>query len=360
MMVYLILLIINTLTVASENADSTKTFRPSLDAYPYIYYTPETQFAFGAGGVVTFHTQKDSLLNPSNLTFSGYYSTVKSYELSLISNLFFDKNRMASTIDIRYSNTVDRFYGIGGDSPDLGTEEYIISTMGGIIDFQLPPALIISTRAGFAIEYRDYKIKDTKNNPYLNSDSEYPGQQGGIVSGLGLIWVWDNRDQVFFPNYGGFTQVKALFYTKDLGSDFTFSWLEVDARRYWSFAPDKVLAVQSYLSSTGGSPPFFKLPALGGSSIMRGYFQGRFRDNNYFAFQAEYRQYIWRRLGFVLFAGAGDVTSVITGFQLTKFKPCIGAGLRFLFNKEQKINIRMDIGFGRDTNGVYFGIQEAF
>jgi hypothetical protein len=36
-------------------------------------------------------------------------------------------------------------------------------------------------------------------------------------------------------------------------------------------------------------------------------------------------------------------------------------GLRFLFNKKQKINLRMDLGFGQDGNsGVYFGIEEAF
>jgi hypothetical protein len=38
-----------------------------------------------------------------------------------------------------------------------------------------------------------------------------------------------------------------------------------------------------------------------------------------------------------------------------------GAGLRFQFNKEQKINLRMDIGIGQDGNtGLYFGIEEAF
>ena len=38
-----------------------------------------------------------------------------------------------------------------------------------------------------------------------------------------------------------------------------------------------------------------------------------------------------------------------------------GAGLRFRFNEEQKVNLRMDLGFGNDGNmGIYFGIEEAF
>ena len=93
---------------------------------------------------------------------------------------------------------------------------------------------------------------------------------------------------------------------------------------------------------------------------MRGYFFGRYRDRDYFAFQAEYRQYFWRRFGFVAFAGFGDVARDLTALSLYRLKPTYGFGLRFLFNEDEKINLRADIGFGKDTNGVYFGIEEAF
>jgi len=354
------ILLLPIMLYSQSDSDTTRQYKLNLSAYPYVYYTPETQFAFGSGGVVTFYTKKDSLLNPSNVTFSGFYSTNKSYELSLVSNLYFARNRMASTIDIRYGHKVDRFYGIGNNTRDFGTEQYILGNVGGMIDFQIPPAIIISDRAGLVFEYKKYTIVDTKDNPHLNADIPLTGRVGGIVSGVGLVWIWDTRDQVFFPNHGGMTQAKALIYTKDLTSDYTFSWVEINARRYWAFAPDHVLAVQVYFNSVSGSPPFFKLPALGGSSIMRGYFQGRYRDYDYLAFQLEYRQYFWWRLGFVVFAGSGDVVGEITSLQIRNLKPSYGAGLRFLFDKEQKINLRMDIGFGKNTNGVYFGIEEAF
>ncbi len=94
---------------------------------------------------------------------------------------------------------------------------------------------------------------------------------------------------------------------------------------------------------------------------MRGYFYGRYRDNFYGMFQAEYRQYFWKRLGFVAFAGAGNVSHNILEYDFSNLKYSYGAGLRFLFNKKEKVNLRMDIGFGNDGNrGIYFGIQEAF
>jgi hypothetical protein len=94
---------------------------------------------------------------------------------------------------------------------------------------------------------------------------------------------------------------------------------------------------------------------------MRGYFQGRYRDKFYAMLQVEYRQYFTKRFGFVVFGGLGDVASELIEYDFGSLKYSYGGGLRFLFNKKQKINLRMDIGFGQDGNrGVYFGIEEAF
>ncbi|NOQ96811.1 MAG: BamA/TamA family outer membrane protein [Calditrichae bacterium] len=361
-MIFLILfslLVSQKISLAQESADSSDYFDSSLDVYPFVYYTPETEFAAGAGGVFTFYTARDSLLNPSNLTISGFYSSIRTYEISGVTNLFFRQNRMVTVLDITYSHKVDRFYGIGNDTPELGTEQYVVDNVGGVLDFQLPPAIIQSDRGGLVLEYRNYSILDRKENPYLLADT-LTGTDGGVVSGIGMVWVWDIRDHVFFPNSGGLTQAKVIFYSKDVGSDFTYSWFEVNAKRYWSYSPDHVIAVQFYLNMVGGDPPFFKLPALGGPKIMRGYFQGRYRDKSYFAMQAEYRQYFWWRMGFVAFAGVGDVVPELTHLNSASMKTSYGFGLRFLFNKKRKINLRVDFGFGKNSSGIYFGIQEAF
>jgi outer membrane protein assembly factor BamA len=266
---------------------------------------------------------------------------------------------MAANINLTFAHTVDRFYGIGNKTPDLGTEEYILEEYGGILDFQIPPAIGMSDRSGLVLDFRHYSVVDVKENPYLQNDT-LNGIQGGNVSGLGLIYVWDTRDNVFFPNKGGLLQMKFLFYTKDLGSDYAFNWIEIDSRRYWAFNPDQVIAFQLFVDAVGGDPPFYELPALGGPRKMRGYFQGRYRDYNFFTVQVEYRQYVWRRLGFVAFFSIGDVASEITQFQVQHLKKSYGVGIRFLFNKEKKINLRADIGIGKDTSGIYFGMEEAF
>jgi hypothetical protein len=137
--------------------------------------------------------------------------------------------------------------------------------------------------------------------------------------------------------------------------------LELDVRGYKAFAPDHVLAMNVFVQSATGNTPFYQLPALGGSKRMRGFFSGRYRDNFYAMLQVEYRQYIWKRLGMVAFAGMGNVSSSILNYKFNTMKYSGGIGFRYLFNKKQKVNLRMDMGFGSDGNhGIYFGIQEAF
>ena len=57
----------------------------------------------------------------------------------------------------------------------------------------------------------------------------------------------------------------------------------------------------------GGQTPFYRLPALGGQNMLRGYYEGRYRDELYLASQVEYRTRLWRRIGAVAFAALGDV-----------------------------------------------------
>ena len=172
--------------------------------------------------------------------------------------------------------------------------------------------------------------------------------------------VWDSRDGIFFPTSGFYGQAKWLSFGAWLGSDFDYNRVEVDLRWYKSLKPNHILATQVFSKATTSGTPFYEMPALGGQRIMRGYYEGRYRDELFLAGQVEYRFPIKGRLGAVGFAGLGDVAPDFPGFEMRDVKTTLGGGLRFAFNKDEKVNLRMDIGFGRSTNGVYFGLEEAF
>ena len=57
----------------------------------------------------------------------------------------------------------------------------------------------------------------------------------------------------------------------------------------------------------------------------------------------------------------GTVAPSPDKYQMSEMKISYGAGLRFLFNEQQGVNLRMDLGITREGDtGVYFGIGEAF
>ncbi len=338
-----------------------KSRNTSISAYPYVYYTPETELAFGAGGIVTFYTSEEGILRPSKVTLSGYYTTKEQYKFSLGPQLYFGRNSLFISTNLDYGYYVDKYWGTGNDSPEIDTEEYTSRAFGLDVNVQFTPIenMIGNTRVGIVYDLWNNDIEDKGENPYLLA-GDVTGEDGGVSSGLGLNWIWDTRNDIFYPTGGGYSQVKAMFYGEDLGSDFDFNRFEIDVRQYISLRSKKIIAYQIFFNAVNGTTPFYELPALGGQRIMRGYYQGRYRDETLLASQVEYRSSLRGRLGYVAFAGIGDVADNLNGLSLKDMKASLGFGLRFKFSKTENVNLRADIGFGRDTNGVYFGLEEAF
>jgi len=94
------------------------------------------------------------------------------------------------------------------------------------------------------------------------------------------------------------------------------------------------------------------------SNRMRGYYSGRYIDNNIASAQIELRQHIFRRLGCAAWLGAGSVFPTIKEFDVAKILPNYGLGLRFEI--KHNMNARVDFGFGKETCGFVFGSSAAF
>ena len=78
------------------------------------------------------------------------------------------------------------------------------------------------------------------------------------------------------------------------------------------------------------------------------------------AFEGEWRQHLWRRLGMVIFGGVGQVSHDPADMRLDGFHASGGFGLRILFLRSEKLNIRLDWGWGEDESGSYISLGEAF
>ena len=93
---------------------------------------------------------------------------------------------------------------------------------------------------------------------------------------------------------------------------------------------------------------------------MRGYYHGRYRDRQYLSVQAEYRTHVYKRLGLVVFGGLGNVGNTIPKLLETSPKYSLGTGIRFLLDKSNQGNIRLDFALGKKSNGIYLSYGESF
>jgi outer membrane translocation and assembly module TamA len=196
----------------------------------------------------------------------------------------------------------------------------------------------------------------------LFATQEIPGEEGFTASGAGLAAVYDSRDNNLFPFSGQYITLSNHFYQDWLGGDTEFFNLKLDARAYFNPGQGShVIAIQGLMQVNTGNPPFMMLSKLGGDELMRGHFQGRYRDRHILAGQVEYRFPIWWRFIGVAFVGVGEVAPEFSAFTLRGLKYSMGGGLRFTLDAKERINIRFDYGYGLHRNhGFYFGISEAF
>ena len=344
---------------AGSRPDTLRASRNSLVALPYVYYTPETKFAFGGGVVFSF--RPPSALpaeRPSNIKVAIAYTQLHQLILAAKPEVYLDHERFLLAGSYGFFLYPDKFWGIGGNTADEAEEEYESKDFESFTNVQVRalPGVYLGVRQ----EFRILNVEEAEAGGALASGL-VPGSLGGAVSGLGLLASYDTRDHVYQPSSGFYNQCYAVFFGNDLGSDFTFNVLSVDLRWYRRAFRSHTIALQTYDRFTSGEPPFQMLSLIGGSYSMRGYNLGRYCDRHMLTAQVEYRFPVWWRFGGVAFVGAGDVAPTVDGFRLDRVKYGFGCGLRFMFDTRERINARLDLGIDRDWNtGVYAMVLEAF
>jgi outer membrane protein assembly factor BamA len=285
------------------------------------------------------------------------YTQKKQMISSLAVDLYWGKDTYHLTSNLQVTHYPDTFYGIGNDTPVEAKEAYTSKRPAGRLAFtwRFHPALY----AGIQVEIIHATLSRIEEGGLLDQ-GDIPGAEKGLTSGLGFLFSLDSRDNIFAPSSGRFYQTSISVFDGRLGSDYAFFRYHVDLREYIPLFAGHVLGVQAVFQANTGEPPFYSMPLFGGASLMRGYYAGRYRDRNLLAFQMEYRLPVWRRFGLVGFAGIGDVSRRLSDFRLETFKLSAGLGVRFMIDPGERINIRMDYGFGQESSGFYVGILEAF
>src|SRR5210317_2222905 len=140
-------------SVIMKKVDSTILSKNSFKAYPYLYYTPETEFAFGAGGIFIFYTSKEHEVSPSKFGFGGYWATTGQYHFRIDPVIYLSKNKIYLSAPTRYGRIVDRFWGIGNNTVEKGSEVYIRELVASTLNIQTKSYLFSADRTGLIFDF---------------------------------------------------------------------------------------------------------------------------------------------------------------------------------------------------------------
>ncbi|HTE55248.1 MAG TPA: BamA/TamA family outer membrane protein [Kofleriaceae bacterium] len=347
--------------VASEDAgiqkQAPKPRRSGWVFLPGVTYSPDRGLTFAGGALRYFHSDDDPMSRASSMVLTVEASVSGRGMVSFDPDVWFANERfhVGGTGWVSYLDYA--YFGVGNDTTMADREDYTA------VRWSLRPEVVMRIRrhlyGGAVYELRYENQTEVDAGGELDSET-VRGADGGLVTGIGALVRWDSRDHAFTPRAGGLVSLSPRLYLDELGGDYDFTRLLVEGSWFFSLGGEHVLGVDGQVDLRGGEPPFTYLSGGGGSRLLRGMLEGRYRDMQFAAVQAEYRFPIWWRFGGAAFAGAGRVARKVTGLDLPGLRYSGGAGLRFAIQEDERITVRLDYGRSRDDSGFYLAMLEAF
>jgi outer membrane protein assembly factor BamA len=348
---------------SAAQTDTSRLRRPlrssSLFPLPIVFYTPETRWAGGASLFSTFRfAQQPDAARPSQIQLGFGYTQNKQLLIYLPFQFFPGDQSLQVYGEIGYFRYIYPFYGIGNTTELTDREDYHANfprfratVFKRFIKYQ---------SLGIRYWFDDFRITQTEQGGLL-TNGNISGRGGSFLSGAGLVYNIDTRDNLFWPTRGMYAEAEYFLNNEVLGSNFNFRRASIDVAHYQALTKKTVFANNFNLVSMHGEIPFQQLALLGGAKKMRGYIEGQLRDRHLWLLQTEFRAKIRGRFGAVAFAGAGAVSPKLDDLLTQEVHFTYGAGIRFRMSKKEDINIRLDFaGNEKGEFAPYLTVKEAF
>ena len=327
----------------------------SIIALPVIFYLPETRLGFGGVGRFSFRWQEQEVDKISSVDVGAVYTLNKQLLLNLPYNLYFKEDTFWFKGEFGYFDYFYPFRGFGHENR-VALESYTVNFPRIESDLLYKVKGECYIGVGFRIDSRsDQEFEEGG----LLMTQDIQGKQGGVTAGLGPVLIFDRRDHINFPSKGSLIQLKYFQASELFASDYNFSFFEYGLSKYFPKGKN-VLALNTYGKAVFGDIPFYEYARYGGGKQARGYLLGSFRDKNAIGFQAEYRMVFKKRFGAAIFVNVGTVFDDFNAVNLENALPAIGTGLRYTLSEEQRLNMRVDVGLGKEGLQFYFTFGEAF
>lgn len=332
-------------------------------------YTPELGALFAIGGLASFKTTpSDQTLQRSSLPFTLAYTTTGAFTANAILTSYWFGDKFRMNVDLWYKDMPDNYWGVGYDN-GVNVTVSDSTTAYNRQWFLINPRLLWQFRqnyfVGLILDVNYTKGTEASQgvmeDPFYELYNDMP-----LNTGLGLILRYDSRDLPVNAWKGMLVDLRATFYSTAFGGDNTYQIYLLDLRKYQQILRrGSTLAFQIKSRVGIGEVPYGEMSQIGTPYDLRGYTWGRFRDRSMLYFLGEWRHVFEKKNeelskhGAVLWVGAGTIFEQ-TDLDETNMKWLPNFGFGYRFEVQPRMNIRLDVGVGRETYGIYFNFVEAF
>ena len=237
-------------------------------------------------------------------------TTTGFYLLGVRGNTLFTGGKYRLDFNTYFFSFPSAFWGIGYDSATYGKAGAYKRLQNQVkVDFMVRVAkdFYVGTNASFNY----IKGKDFTNIEQLRGENPL-----NINAGLGVFLMYDSRDFITNAYRGIYFKAEQRFLPIVHGKSGgvlphrgTVECLPSSVERGGD-GLRRTRNVQLWKSAVDDAGP-----DGGGSSRMRGYYEGRYRDNNLIEAQVELRQKVYGRNGIVIWGGAGNVFPSFSKFN---------------------------------------------
>ena len=293
------------------------------------------------------------------------FSSTGAFFIGSKATSFWFEDKLRIYADINFKDMPDNYWGVGYDR-GYTTEKGDSTTAYSRTWWQFYPRFLWQFKKGlFLGPLIDLNYtKGTDPSPGVASDPYFiKYEDKPFNAGIGVVFQYDTRDIPVNAWKGAFVELSAGFYGPYLGGDNAYQVYGFDLRKYWRIKREgRTVAAQVRGRFGKGDVPFGEMSQPGTPFDLRGYTWGRYRDESMYFMLGEYRHMFLKRdgnlspHGIVIWAGVGTLGDRVRDFQ--DWLPNFGIGYRL--EVQPRMNLRIDIGFGRETQGFYFNFNEAY
>lgn len=349
--------------ILSHDSDTSR--KTSVIALPAAAYSQETGLELGGLSIISFYTDKaDTTTRSSTINGIVTFTTKKQSNFVLKPDIWTPGNKYHIAGTLRYKKFPFDFYGTG-DQTRLADKDPIEQRLI-VLNAEAERRVTRGIYAGLNIGFENYEYRDKETGGIFNTGG-YDLAGSGKVMYLGASVILDTRNTNTYTTKGNYFRINYSYAPNIFGFDnFNGSWIKADFRNFSPLSKELTLGFQSTFQGVYGNQiPFYLLPQLGNDQIMRGYYTGRYRDQNLLTAHTELRYRFIKRFAAAAFGGTGTVFRN-GSFKLNDLKPNYGAGIRYFADPGRGLTLRMDYAVGEKRpgeprqTGFYLALAEAF